>query len=289
MNYIPYKDFVSHGENLVAGEQIRINHTDCPDGEDTKRRLYIKRTEDGNNLLAYCHNCGNSGYYAQTNFGYASTKKGTGSTGTRKESKGGSGKSFYGSTIPSDYERKESSWSKRGRVWITKYGITSLEIEKYRLGWSEQRNAILMPIYRKGVLLGIQHRTFEEDHPKYVTKAIHNPLWWYSGDYSTTIMGATSGLCIVEDIVSGIKCSRFVPAIALLGANLSEECAAFISELNIDKSKIKLFLDNDNRQIKLNQLKIKGILEQMGYTVTIIKQNKDPKECSDNQLRELLL
>lgn len=38
-------------------ETVRMNHDDCPAGQDTRQRLYITRTTD-NTFLAYCHNCG---------------------------------------------------------------------------------------------------------------------------------------------------------------------------------------------------------------------------------------
>lgn len=63
-DYIPFDDFVHYGEDLTSGEQIHVNHDKCPAGLDTKRRLYIKRTEDDRYILAYCHNCSLSGRYS---------------------------------------------------------------------------------------------------------------------------------------------------------------------------------------------------------------------------------
>ena len=45
--------------------QYRFNHTDCSAGEDTKQRLYIKiPTAQPWTRIAYCHNCGLSGFAA---------------------------------------------------------------------------------------------------------------------------------------------------------------------------------------------------------------------------------
>lgn len=41
------------------GSEVRYNHTNCPAGTDTRKRLYIRKTADG--YLAYCHNCGRGG------------------------------------------------------------------------------------------------------------------------------------------------------------------------------------------------------------------------------------
>lgn len=43
-----------------VGEQVRINHTNCKQGTDTRRRLYIKKISPGT-VVAFCHNCGCKG------------------------------------------------------------------------------------------------------------------------------------------------------------------------------------------------------------------------------------
>lgn len=48
-------------ESLSQGEQINVNHKDCPAGVDTRKRLYIKRTTAGA-ILAYCHHCNSKAY-----------------------------------------------------------------------------------------------------------------------------------------------------------------------------------------------------------------------------------
>jgi|7_EtaG_2_1085326.scaffolds.fasta_scaffold00711_8 hypothetical protein len=47
----------------ISSGQYRFNHTDCSAGEDTKKRLYIKiPTKQPWTRVAYCHNCGLSGF-----------------------------------------------------------------------------------------------------------------------------------------------------------------------------------------------------------------------------------
>lgn len=49
-------------QNLDRGETVRVNHENCPAGQDTKQRLYITRPPGSANvILAYCHNCQESG------------------------------------------------------------------------------------------------------------------------------------------------------------------------------------------------------------------------------------
>ena len=51
---IPHKDF-KDDIPLRDGEQVKVNHKNCSAGEDTKKRLYIKKVYGG--ALAYCHHC----------------------------------------------------------------------------------------------------------------------------------------------------------------------------------------------------------------------------------------
>ena len=62
MSRIPHKDFEHHVPDSL-GEQVNVNHVACTAGLDTKKRLYIKRTEKNGRdiILAYCHHCGFSG------------------------------------------------------------------------------------------------------------------------------------------------------------------------------------------------------------------------------------
>lgn len=49
-------------DTLLPGSTQRINHSDCPAGEDTKKRLYLTVPDaDPNIILCYCHNCSRGG------------------------------------------------------------------------------------------------------------------------------------------------------------------------------------------------------------------------------------
>jgi hypothetical protein len=41
--------------------EVRMNHEGCPAGEDTKKRLYLKVTDDNKLMLAHCFHCGGGG------------------------------------------------------------------------------------------------------------------------------------------------------------------------------------------------------------------------------------
>jgi len=296
-DYIPFEDFVPYSEDLLRGEQIHINHDNCTAGADTKRRLYIKRTEDGTNILAYCHNCSLHGRYVQ-DFGraIAARSRNTGNANSCNAFDYESGRGKHGetdkrATTPRNSEYDIRKWRREHRLWLQKYGIiTPKETDLYKICANEDLNGVILPVYRDKLLLGYQLRTFDGgDKPKYITRRVdNNALWWYSGDY--LLQSSPSDIVIVEDMLSGIKCARYSATVALLGANIGDDLLAFLLQKAIDKTRFTIFLDDDNRQIRMNQLKIKVKLEQCGYETRIITgMGKDPKECSDEELRRLLL
>lgn len=59
-NSIDMSEYKAQIETFELDMQYRFNHKDCPSGHDTRKRLYIKKMDNGA-VLAYCHNCGNKG------------------------------------------------------------------------------------------------------------------------------------------------------------------------------------------------------------------------------------
>ena len=276
--YLRRAEYEHIGDTLEAGEQVNINHDCCPAGFDSKKRLYIKRTDDGTRTIAYCHHCEQSGSYGSTVY-RTSKSKTTNSTAR-------SGVCSTSNRLPSDYTGVEKEWSSAGRSWVYKYGITAGEIREYSIGYSDYYQRMVLPIYRDGKLNGYQLRKLETSEArdkrseKYLTRAAVRPLFWVSKDLTTT-----NTLVITEDILSGIKCARFHPTVALLKASVSDGLIEWIAKQSFKK--FIIFLDNDNRQVKQNQVILKNRLSLFGI-VEIIHMNKDPKECSNAELKALL-
>lgn len=93
---------------------------------------------------------------------------------------------------------------------------------------------------------------------------------------------------MTEDVLSAIKVSR-VPGnvgVALLGSSLKEPQAVKAARLGRD---VAVFLDNDNEQVRANQRKARKMLEPLAKgEVSILEQDKDPKEFTTEELREIL-
>lgn len=268
---LKYDEFVPDGEDLIEGEQIHINHEDCPAGQDTKRRLYIKReVENGTDiLLAYCHHCNQSGYYVLT-------KKAGTYTRAKPSSNTGSSSAEYAGLRIKDWD----GWHPRAKGWTLRYDITSQEITDQGISYCPEYDKLYLPIKKSGKTIGYQLRSLDGSEPKYETTAFEKPLFWYDGADSDTLV-------IVEDILSAIKCSRYTGSLALLSSGMSDQVFEFISRSR--HSNFIVFLDYDNRQVRSNVLNIAGRLALLGPTKIIHNLGKDPKECDDEELKVLLL
>lgn len=271
-DYLKRNEYVPIGEDLEIGEQVHINHKDCPAGQDTKRRLYIKRgDEDGNDvILAYCQHCSRSGAYRKPYARSIRPKKEV--TGTNELSNG---------TLPSDCTGDWEEWPLRGRLWLLHGGISECDGRKYGLTYSPKHDRVVLPVYNtsSGKLKGYQMRSLNEvDKPKYLTEVFEKPFYWYSGHVSDTLV-------IVEDILSAIRVSKYHSSIAVLSSGMSDDVYSIIGKSKY--TNFIVYLDNDNAQVKKSQLKIANKLKLLGK-VTVIKSDKDPKELSDTELERIL-
>ena len=271
-DYLKKDEFVPIGLDLELGEQIHINHEDCPAGQDTKRRLYIKRGDDDGNdiIMAYCHNCTKRGTHSES---YSRV------LGAKKESK----QRINGSSnlLPRDHTGVWDEWDVRGTTWVRNGGIDESRSQRWGLGYSPSSNRVVIPINDQtdGSLMGYQLRSLSAvDSPKYLTVKNKTPFYWYSGKVNSTLV-------IVEDVLSGIRCEKYCSSIALLSSGMSDEVYAFIA--GSGHTNFIVYLDNDNRQVKVSQLSMVNRLKLLG-NVRIIKSDKDPKELNEKELEEKL-
>lgn len=282
--YLRYEEFVPYASDKVDVE-VHIHH--CKSGKDNDR-LYIRRTNDGR-IVAKCHHCNQSGSY-RTNIPktfeavrqkYRADKRAqqnnTGMSGSRPD--------YRGSTtevrLPRDCEQYTNrvAWTAQARHWLSQYGLTSSEIVRAGISYSPYTNRIYFPVYYAKELSGYLSRGLDKDSPKWLAKYKQRSAFFVL--YSTA---PSSNRCvIVEDIVSGILCSRYDNTYVALGTYLSEEG---LSRLK-DYTEFLVFLDDDNPQVKMNQLKMKKQLELFG-TVQIVHAGTDPKKLKESELCRVL-
>lgn len=287
--YLDYNEFVPYAPDNI-GEEVNVHH--CKQGKNNDR-LYIKRTDDGS-IIAYCHHCGLRGISKSggvRNISYFRKDKDEPKPGRRKELK-----------LPSDLELDINKWPIKAKAWPMKYGITEEEINANHMGYSEYFGRVVLPCFdEEGQLSQFQTRridglsgkaAFQRDtkYDTYIKQGSTASQRLYIPKSSGTRDAThTTGntLCIVEDALSAIKCNRIIDTIALNGSSLDDSS---ILSLSKRYDNFIIFLDNDNRQVKKSQTRLKRKLELICRgNVKIAYSDKDPKELSMNALRSMLV
>ena len=179
--------------------------------------------------------------------------------------------------LPADFT---SNISPQGLEWLQKYGVTEEEINKYRIGWTDESESLVLPAFDVwNNLLLVQLRTFNPQvagFSKYYTRGHPESVFWGvlpSGfDFARD---AGKRLVVVEDFVSALRVGRQVEAMPLWGSNLS---LGQIKKLSDRYERLDLWLDFDKAGLA-KKLSIKA----MPYfkKVSTIVTELDPKEYSD--------
>jgi hypothetical protein len=263
MNYLRKSEYLPFAPNEG---QIHINHAECEAGTDTKKRLYIRRLDDGC-VLAHCHHCGKSGSYNENKFrSLAAIKKrgSVGESGSRSVS------------LPIDFESDVKKWDAKARAWVYQYGITDEEIRKYGIGYSAKNGRVILPSWEDGKLLGYQmRRIFDHDLlPKYVT-------YYNKKNYTWKDLTCTNNILVLcEDVLSAIKLHRYYASMALLGTHLHKDSY----ECLLDFQKIIIYLDNNNAEVKLKRSQLQRSLAVLVPDTRVCVLERDPKTLSNKEL-----
>lgn len=271
-------EFVPYAPD-VRGEQVRVDHDGCSAGTDTKRRLYIKRLTDGT-VLAYCHNCGESGYYRYKvrNINYL-LRKPTVVTHPKDI------------RMPSDSILDTSLWPKEALSWLYQYGITSEEIKERGIAYSPSYGRVCFPLYMDGEYIGWQGRSLDEstNPPKYLTMVDRSRAGGNAAEFGSVLNGNTlrdSRVVIVEDCLSAIKISRLLPAVCTLGTHPTDEVSNWLSKRY---QSAVIWYDNDKPEVKKAQADLFRLLGTLtGGKAVLILTDKDPKEYSNEEIKCLL-
>lgn len=252
---------------LSDGEQININHPNCPAGRDTKKRLYIKNKSG--TLLGWCHHCRSGGGKGGGNRRHIRDRQEVVQTWDIK--------------LPYDM-----TWEQNvgGLAWLNKYGITPVERKLYNIGWSDHLGRVILPVYDTDhVLVAWQQRRIlpHDTMPKYLTDK--RPDVRYPMFLGTKLFDGDT-VVLTEDILSAIVVGRQCAAIALLGTNLTERNRDKIIALGY--SKVVVWLDDDNPDVKKAQRTIRKRLENFADVRVITGHDRDPKETTDEEIRAVL-
>lgn len=266
-HFLSKEEYLPYAPDYVG--QVHVNHVDCEAGTDTKRRLYIRRLEDGDTILAYCHHCGKSGVTSKDKFRSLETIK-------RLAVHTDSGPPIV--ALPSDFEPDPRRWVPKARAWVYQYGITEDELKRYGIGYSERLRRVILPVWQDAELLGFQARKIFDDDtmPKYLTYGKKKIIW-----KNLTISDSVLVLC--EDVLSAIKLCRYYSSIALLGTYLHKDYYKYLLSFKT----ILIYLDNNNSEVQMQAFKLKRDISVFVPDTHIIILNKDPKCLTNEELRNL--
>lgn len=204
-------------EHMKDGDQEKHNHVDCPAGEDTKQRLYVKHVDGA--ILFHCHHCGTSGYYRPRERYSPITVSGKEAIGAHIVKDGN--KAWHALLMK---EEDYDNFRIEGQLWLGQYGFGKQLCSEYSI--REVEHGIVLPIYGRDVLgpniEGYQIRRYNGS-PKYYT---------YTGvpySYLAQHERDNKPLVITEDLLSSYKLhAAGFSTLCLLGTNLSEKTAVHI-------------------------------------------------------------
>jgi len=287
-NYLRLREWKFLAEPLSPGEKIRHNHQsdDC-DGDSNS--MIIERKENGD-LAAHCFRCGKRGFYSENIVGKRLFKEthcpintGVGDGGTRGNDV---------SVIPNecrDVLKDINEWPIEARVWVRRFGISDQECRDNDIYYSEGLSRIVIQKHDGEGLAGcVTRRVYEYDLDSVKYRSYQDRPTSIIVPASSTAPLSDDCLVLVEDMLSAIKVARNgLDCLCLYGTSLSDQSLAYISHRGY--SRFIIFLDDDNSQVKRNGLKILRKLEKLGQGRIIKSNGRDPKEHSNQELREIFM
>lgn len=264
-----------HPHIPAVGQQINVNHDECPAGRDTRQRLYIKRTPEA--VLAYCHNC--NGHLVERTHNKVRPmallekliREGEATELIQQEVK-----------MPDDATSLPHEWPPEALAWVYQYNLDDTDILRHGISYSPSWGRVILPVYDGGKLIFWQGRRVNETPaPKYISvRSAHKPLFTVMALPHTPAI-ITRTVAIVEDYLSALRIAKSgaADAIALLGTDGPSDLPSRLSGYR----KILVWLDADHAgRTKAGPLatRLSTTTRCKVGTITF----KQPKECTDGEI-----
>ena len=203
-----------------APGRIRVNsdHDGCS-GES--RNLIVERSEYG--VSCYCFRCGGRGFYYLDPHYKPATER-------HEERASRFVTTDSGIALPEDAAPAEGA-SRLAKDWLAKAGILADVVAERGFLWSDQEQALYIPIQQDRsafgpILRGYAKRGFPPKSYRTI-RGSQDALWGlYRGEGGRGI--AREGVCLVEDVLSALRVSPVMDAIALCGTGIQAETLNFI-------------------------------------------------------------
>lgn len=265
-----------------VGEQIHINHEGCKAGEDTKRRLYIKRVAGG--ILGFCHHCSEAGRVTEN------THEGT---VLRKWLQGDPGSDIgevtYSKGDPPFNVHTVHSLSIQGLDYLRRYYCDVSDTRHFFYTGDESQVGFKLANLTDNVT-GYQVRNLI-DKPKYIThyKANgNNEVAWF-----TTALDTKHALYITEDYISAYRINKDTGnySLALLRTSMSDKTLNDLEDFITVKgiTIVLIWLDPDEAGVKAAAKLYKRLSYSLDCGVCTIAHPCEPKHYDPDSLRHLCL
>lgn len=280
IDYLRYDDFLEIGENLNYGQKARVNH-DTPDCSGDSNSLLVERKDNGD-ISAYCFRCGRSGYHSSRTRTKSGSAYGTRSSAPSRGEVSATGRSTE-LELPADCCQSIEEWPVLARFWLRSYGIGDSEIRSNGICYSKSLGRVVLPVYDDEGLAFYQTRRIDskDTGQKYMTYKNRDAALLLGDDDITNDV-----VVLTEDYLSAIKVSRHLPAMPLFSTRVREIHRKALMDKGF--SEFIIWLDDDNLQVRKDQLRNKRELDKIGNCDIIHSNGTDPKEHTDEEIINIL-
>jgi len=175
--------------------------------------------------------------------------------------------------------------------WLGKYSMTHSELIKHRLGWSDSKQMLVMPVFGEdNNLLMWQGRNFGETPFERVGPYSYRPKKWPKyvtfGEPSDILHIINPNINIdtiilTEDLISAIKVGRVYPAMPLWGSHIPMKGLLRLKERF---KHVGIWLDPDKR---LEAVKTALRASQI-TNAFVVPSDKDPKEYNAVEIKDIV-
>lgn len=279
-------------DDLEVGDTVRVDHFECPAGQDTKRRLYLtKPAHAPKTVLAYCHNCNGKGVQ-------------TGQQGYRTNAH-----SYWADPPPKIVEGEfkpppnlitdPALWPTHATQWRIEKNLTQVECQQYGIAHDGHSNHVYLPMWAmvdiqtshmqhpSMVLHGYQLRRLVGKGPKYTTV-----LKDKGTIPSTTIRHKVGNdtVILVEDLASGIAIAGEMDDDVAVMVNYGVKNTPQVLDRASTKMKQGIvWLDNDNDHVKEQARGIARTWSLIrGCPVAVVSDYADPKLVELDTIGEVI-
>lgn len=173
--------------------------------------------------------------------------------------------------LPDDFTREVPA---RAWKWLLQYGLGLKYWQPY-CGYSEKQERLIITV-GDPIEFSIGRWMGEESVKR---------KWWAYGDCHKTahIFGDGEHIVLVEDLISAHKVGQITSCIPLFGTRVFD---SVVSALKLYQKPVIMWLDKDQQDHARKRAARLSMLT--GCDVRYIFTEKDPKECSFQQIKEIV-